>query len=446
MAFSMALLGALAYRPPWAGEYFLTSLGYDSTPTGTEISRGVAFDSSGNFYVVGYTNQPSIRPLITKHDSTGTVQWQRTLLGGNTTFSAVAVDSSGNVYACGSVQGTGGSGLGDGLVVKYDASGNLLWKRAFGGTSHDSFSAIAVDSSNNIYVAGYARNNSAEGALIAKYDSSGNIQWQRTLDGSYFDSFYGVAIDSSNNIYVAGHVSSSTSSSSKDALIAKYNSSGAIQWQRTLGGSLEDSAKGICVDSSGNIYVAVETRSAGAGAQECLLAKYNSSGTVQWQRTLGSTSTDQPSSIAADSVGNIYVIGHTNNSFSTDGGNIFFAKYNSSGTIQWQRTLGGNEQDIGKAIAIDSSDNVFVTGYSRSAGTIDWIIAKLPNDGSLTGSYILGQRYVNYAANSLTSASASLASSSSSVSNATSSFNSVTPTSTSESTSMDQQFRGIGTL
>ena len=180
------------------------------------------------------------------------------------------------------IQGAGGTGGAD-----------SYWIALLGGTGGDVAYGLDVDSAGNIFVCGYTGNVGAGGIdfLVVKYDRSGALQWSRTLGGTGTDIGYDVALDSSDNIILAGYTASD-GAGSYDALIAKYNSSGVLQWDRTLGGTSGDYSYGVAIDSSDNIIVIGGTLSDGAGAADCLIAKYNSSGTLQCDKTLGGTSDD----------------------------------------------------------------------------------------------------------------------------------------------------------
>ena len=219
-------------------------------------------------------------------------------------------------------------------------------------------------------------------SLISPFNGSTNF-WIKLLGGTSSDTGTGIAVDSSGNVYVTGYTGSQ-GAGGNDILITKYNTSGVIQWQRTFGGTSGDVGTDIVVDSSGNVYVTGHTLS--AGVYNVLITKYNTSGVTQWLRTLGGTGDAAGYSIAVDSSGNVYVTGYTASAGAYD---ILIAKYDTSGVIQWQRTLGGASNDTGNSIAVDSSGNVYVTGYtgSQGAGGYDILIAKLPSDGSLAGTY-----------------------------------------------------------
>jgi uncharacterized delta-60 repeat protein len=384
-------------------------------------------DSDGNFYISGQTASSgagSYDALIIKYNKQGVVQWQRTLGGVGTDYGySIAVDSSGNVYIAGEDGSTGGNTAI--IIAKYNTSGTLQWQRRLsGGGSGASGLGIGVDSSGNAYVAGYS--GTTGDFQIAKYNTSGSLQWQRRLYGSGMDQCRCIAIDSSGNAYVAGYTNSQ-SVAYTDFLLAKYDTSGTLQWQRRLGGSYDDQASGIAVDSSGNVYVTGLTSSVSANFSnpDVLIAKYDTSGTLQWQRYLGGSYDDRASGIAVDSSGNVYVKGRTNSPTSGGYNDALIAKYNTSGTLQWQRTLGGSFTEYGYGIAVDSAGDVYITGTTSSPGAgadQDLLFAKLPSDGSLTGTYTVGSGSIAYAASAFTDGTPSLTSAATSLTDAATSL------------------------
>jgi uncharacterized delta-60 repeat protein len=410
----------------------------------SDYGQGIAVDSSGNCYVAGYTISTGAGQqdaLITKYNASGTIQWQRVLGGTNGDISyGIAVDSSGNCYVTGYTLSAGAGGQ-DALIAKYDTSGTIQWQRVLGGVSGDLGYGIAVDSSGNCYVTGNTDSTGAgvNDVLIAKYDTSGTIQWQRVLGGTSGEQGFGIAVDSSGNCYVTG-TTSSTGAGGTDALITKYDTSGTIQWQRVLGGTNTDYGQSIAVDSTGNCYVTGYTNSAGAGGVDVLVTKYDTSGTIQWQRVLGTTGQDIGHGISVDTSGNCYVTGYTD-SAGAGSADVIIAKYDTSGTIQWQRVLGGTSGEQGLGIAVDSSGNCYVTGYTASAGagSNDVLIAKLPGDGSKTGTYgpwTYQASSLTAATSSLTAATSSLTASTSTLTAATSSLTAATSTLTSTVTQL----------
>jgi len=226
----------------------------------------------------------------------------------------------------------------------------------------------------------------------------------------------GVATDSSGNVYVTGGtkggLDGNTSAGNTDLFVVKYNSSGTKQWTKQLGSSGLDSANGITIDSSGNVYVTGVTFggldwNTSAGANDLFVVKYNSSGTKQWTKQLGSASSDFANGVATDSSGNVYVVGGTKgaklNSDNKRGmTEAFVIKYNSSGARQWTRLLGTWRKDFANAVAIDSSGNIYVAGATERdledeprkdfAGKDDLFVVKYDSKGKKQWTKQLGTK------------------------------------------------------
>jgi hypothetical protein len=294
----------------------------NSTSGGTAISGATnssyTVSATGYYYVI-------VTNTITNNGDSGTktatttsnvanviietlvaAEWARTVSSGssNSWFYDVTVDSSGNVYAAGFQYGSGtytyGAGvsaqggaprLANGVLVKYNSSGTAQWARTVSAGSNGSgFTAVAVDSSGNVYAAGtqdgtgtytYGAGVSAQGTnsysgvnagnvVLVKYNSSGTAQWARTVSaGSNGSYFFAVTVDSSGIVYAAGEqdgtgnytygdgVSAQGTSSRQNVVLVKYNSSGTAQWAQTISaGSNGSFFLGVAVDSSGNVYAA----------------------------------------------------------------------------------------------------------------------------------------------------------------------------------------------
>jgi hypothetical protein len=339
----------------------------------------------------------------------------------------IAVDSSGNAYVTGytwsgdfpAVVGPDLShnGYTDAFVAKVNPSGTALVYAGFlGGSYHDYGYGIAVDSSGNAYVTGSTRSsdfpavvgpdlsfNGYTDAFVAKVNPSGTaLVYAGFLGGSSEDAGRGIAVDSSGNAYVTGWTWSSdfpavvgpdTSHNGGyyDAFVAKVNPSGtALVYAGFLGGSGWDGGHGIAVDSSGNAYVTgyngssdfpavVGPDTSYNGGGDAFVAKVNPSGTaLVYAGFLGGSYYDYGCGIAVDSSGNAYVTGYTGSSdfpavvgpdtSYNGGGDAFVAKVNPSGTaLVYAGFLGGSSEDAGRGIAVDSSGNAYVTGVTKSS-------------------------------------------------------------------------------
>ena len=188
-----------------------------------------------------------------------------------------------------------------------------------------------------------------------------------------------VAVGPDGSVYVCG--SSETSSfwgstnPNSKVLIAKFDSSGVLQWQKYLGGSKSERGVAVAVGPDGSVHVCGYTNSYGAGGIDILIAKLNSSGSVQWQKTIGEGYADQGFSVAVGPDGSVYVCGEIRDkNFAKY--ECLIVKFNPSGTLQWQKYF---DYSDASSLAIGSDDSVYVCGTSArgSSGRYDLILARL---------------------------------------------------------------------
>jgi hypothetical protein len=352
-------------------------------------------DSAGNSYVIGKTNASPGDFQFAKYNPSGDIQWQRSLGGAATNEQgfAICTDSSSNVLVAGGNEPNSGNMQ----IAKYNSSGAIQWQRQLGSANSDAPTSIKTDSSDNIYFVG----TSNSFMIIAKYDTSGTIQWQRSLGAATFNSNpQSVAVDSSGNVFVCGFTNAA--SLGNDLVIAKYNTSGTLQWQRNLGGASFGNERGqsCALDSSSNVYIY------GKNGTESIVVKYDTSGTLQWQREILINDTNPRGGIAVSSGGNIFITAY----YVVAGyPRAFFTSYNSSGTVQWQRSLSQTANSINPfSIGIDASSNFYFCGRIGISGNENFLMAKLPSDGSLTGTYSVNGQSLVYATATFTDQTSSL--------------------------------------
>jgi hypothetical protein len=277
-----------------------------------EAGNSIAFDASGNVYTTGSfqgtvdfdpgagtanlvstAGNPDI--FVSKLDSNGNYVWAKKMGGSfGDVGKFVALDVSGNVYTIGNFSfidadfdpGAGtanlmSAGNTDIFVSKLDSNGNYVWAKSIGGGSTDEGYSTAVDSSGNVYAAGYFSNSAdfdpgagvanltsagSTDIFVSKLDSNGNYIWAKSIGGSSTDIGYSTAVDSSGNVYAAGYFSNSadfdpgagvanlTSAGSTDIFVSKLDSNGNYIWAKSIGGSSTDIGNSTAVDSSGNVY------------------------------------------------------------------------------------------------------------------------------------------------------------------------------------------------
>lgn len=257
------------------------------------------------------------------------------------------------------------------LIDPYD----VLWAREYyGGEGMVEANGVAVDSGDNIIVTGTSNDN----YYTIKYDSFGTEIWNRTYDGGYDNYAQSVAIDSMDNIIVTG-------TSNYDFHTIKYDPNGNEIWNKTWDGGYVDFAFGVAVDHYDNIIVTGRSSSVIGYMTyfEICTIKYNPNGDLLWvERThyfCEGDATIYASDVAIDSTNNIIITGCSFNH--TEGYNILTIKYDSAGNELWNKTFDKGWNDYGFGVAVDSQDNIIVTGTVPGELTPDFYTIKYTADG-----------------------------------------------------------------
>ncbi|MBN2463579.1 MAG: SBBP repeat-containing protein [Dehalococcoidia bacterium] len=227
----------------------------------------------------------------------------------------------------------------------------------------------AIDSSGNVYVTGESKGSgtSRDYATI-KYDSAGNELWVRTYNGpgNWNDMASKMALDSYGSVYVTG-LSWGGAGTGYDYATVKYDSSGNQLWVTRYNGpgNNTDRARGIATDSSGNVYVTGWSIGSGTG-QDYATVKYDSAGNQLWVKRYNGPGNgyDGGNDIAIDSSDNVYVCGYSVGG--DTGWDCVTVKYNSAGNELWVARYNGpdNADDCVHAITVDGLGNVYVTGFT----------------------------------------------------------------------------------
>ena len=186
-----------------------------------------------------------------------------------------------------------------------------------------------------------------------------------TWGGDGYESAYDIARDSLNNTYIVG-LTSSFGAGQSDFCVLKLNSSGELEWNKTYGGIYSDWGTSIAIDSLDNIFVTGFTDSFGAGGNDIWILKLNTTGGVEWNYTWGGIRDEFGWSIALDSENNAYVAGRTN-SFGAGNSDMCLIKFNSSGVV-WNYTAGGSGYENAYGLTLDPQGNIYAVGATKSFG------------------------------------------------------------------------------
>jgi len=326
---------------------------------------------------------------------------------GQSRYEAMAVDGQDNIIVAGSFSGQldfgGGEILSNGgvdiFIAKYSSNGTYLWSKGIGGSRDDWAKAVAVDANGGIIITGWSGSGAVDfgggpinivSAYLAKYSPDGVYQWARALGTNTAD---GTALqtDSNGNIIVSGYFvgpcdfggGSIVSVQNGDAFLAKYTPAGGYLWAVRAGGSTAfgTQVSQIAVDHSDELVVTGYTTGAGDmggvrfpgfGGNDIFLVKYSATGLPLWSRSFGGSDQDRGKGIAIDSLNNIVMTGLIGNNATVGsgtlvGGGIFLSKYSPSGISVWSQNFPpptGWPVSIenGNGVAVDGGNNIVITG------------------------------------------------------------------------------------
>ena len=304
----------------------------------------------------------------------------------------------------------------DGMLIKYNARGEVEWAEGIGGTSGDTINSVACTSDGGYIVGGYFfssiidlgngislknKNSDYLDGMIIKYDKEGQVEWAEGIGGTDEDYINAIAETSDGGYIVGGYFISSiidlgngislTNKGSWDGMLIKYNARGEIEWAEGIGGTGYEEIESVAETSDGGYIVGGEFASSSIelgnriilknkGKDDGMIIKYNARGEVEWAEGIGGTSDDRISSVSETSDGGYIVRGYfrSNNIDLGNGVSLTYKgfdgkmiiKYNARGEVEWAEGIGGTSSDSIKSLA-ETSDGGYIVGGELASSSIE---------------------------------------------------------------------------
>jgi uncharacterized delta-60 repeat protein len=361
----------------WASAYNGPGNGYDE-------ARAIAADASGNVYVTGYSAGLSANyDVVTiMYNAAGVQQWATRFNGTANGFDEgydIAVDASGNVYVTGgTVTTTSNTNY---ITIKYNNAGVQQWATTYSNTNNasniETAYAICLDATGNVYVTGASFANTTNDHDIAtvKYNNSGAQQWVSRYNGpgSVFDAGSDIVVNASSEVFVTGYARDLVGTTNYSYVTIKINAAGAQQWASIYDGPGNDydAANALTITPAGNIAVTGRSLGTTSTAEDIATILYDPAGSTIWVRRYdaGVVNYDEGMSVVADSSNRIFVTGYSYKGASNN--DYLTIKYEANGDTSWivKYNGTGNNSDQAYAIAIGPTSEVYVGGMSKGAGT-----------------------------------------------------------------------------
>ncbi|MDA9874714.1 hypothetical protein N9D29_01740 [Flavobacteriaceae bacterium] len=407
---------------------FITTLGGSKN----ESAQAVVNTTDGGYAILGHAqsmdgdvlnkSNESYDYWLLKFDATNQLQWQKTYGGSDDDRGVDLIQTSDNGYAVigksksNDLEVSENAGFDDFWVSKLDSSGTIIWEYSFGFAGSDTPYSIIQTNDNGYLLSGVLDVSASNGQgdrnsilsrhaggdyWVIKLNASGVKQWSNYYGGSFTDTAYD-AIQTEDDGYIiigssdSDDVDITNNLGSYDFWILKISATGTLVWEKSFGGSEIDEAHAISQATDGNYLIVGDTRSndleisQNNGAADLWIVKITPEGTLLWEKTLGGSSFDVGRSISKTQDNGFLVSGSSRSSdgnlTSNKGQNdAWVVKINSSGNLEWQKTIGGSEVDFFYDAVELNDQTIIAVGDSNSSnediyennGFSDLLILKL---------------------------------------------------------------------
>ncbi|NOT37631.1 MAG: T9SS type A sorting domain-containing protein [Saprospiraceae bacterium] len=327
-------------------------------------------------------------------------------------------------------------------TILFSQSYRFQWGQSFGSSSAEAGNCMRTDSKDDVLTLGYFRStidfdsgseelilksNGSTDVFLTKMNSSGKLIWAISIGGKQQDQGISMALDKEDNIYITGTFQEAidfnsvlpgvkiTAQAFNDIFLAKLNSDGKLLWVKSFQGSLDDISKSIAIDKDNNILLCAYFQGtfkldsdsslvnfSSKGGDDISIMKLDNEGNFIWAKHMGGRLDDDPLGIAVDKNNNVIVCGTFNDTIDIDPGpgrllfkekgniDAFFIKLNQDGEMIWARQQASEELMNAAGIAIDSRNNLIITGTFRSKADFN----PGPGEFFMTAPGVSGDSYV----------------------------------------------------
>ncbi len=392
---------------------------------GSGLDRGEVFleTDDGNYVILGTAdsndgditgNHGSSDAWLIKLNDSGELIWEKSY-GGSLADYGYALDltsDGGYILAGGSSSSDGdvseNKGSLDAWAVKLSSEGVIEWESSFGGSLGESFTSILQTADGGYIASGYtsssdgdvSQNNGNNDYWVVKMDATGGLVWEATYGGSEYETAHEITTGEDGGFVLVGETSSSDGDVTGfkgyyDVWVVKIDATGAIQWQKTYGGTGQESGYAIVSTMDGGYAITGRTYSTDGdvvgqhGNQDFWVVKLDNVGTLEWQNTLGGSFGDSAYDIQQTFEGDLLVAGYTQ---STDGDisesfgawDMWLVKLDQSGSMVWEKSYGDTSHDQGRSVQVTPEGAILLGGFISDVSTTSdnyWML-KLDGKGN----------------------------------------------------------------
>lgn len=371
--------------------------------------------------------------LIGSNAFSQSIEWTRSL-GGNLFdyFYEVCPTTDGGFLCVGQTNSTTGDiqvsingqniGTEDGIIVKLDALGNVVWNQSIGTMLDDDITDVKQTADGGFILVGNTQGTlgfdpsctvcSSQEYWLVKLDSQGNIEWEKIYGSSASEAASSVDVTSDGGYIMVGYTQgangnvSASPQGTSDMWIVKVDAQGDLLWEKSIGSVDFDDARSVkpCLDGGYIVVGTFENSTSFSATTDIAVVKLAQNGDLEWQQTYGNTSTDENGNdILQNPDGTFMVVGSALNTSSIltnpfGSSDAILFQISETGTVIWAKNYGGSSADAAHSIravgdgsyylaGATNSNNMNFTGYQ---GNGDGWLGKVDASGTLLWSVLFG--------------------------------------------------------
>lgn len=333
-----------------------------------EIINDIIQTSDGGYIAAGMTASKSSSDdvYVVKLNQTGGVEWENNYGDIKEDYAKSIRQTSDGGYIIGGGTRSFNVGLIDYYIIKLDSSGEVQWEKKYGGSQTDICETIIQTRDGGYMAAGQSWQNILEGNMyLIKLDPNGNKEWDKTIGGGLEDGAYDVMQTSERGYIVAGYTRSVTDGSYK-VYIVKTDPDGNVEWSRDLGGGSDDQAFSLEQHRDG--YVAAGYTKSYGESSDVYVVRVDLDGNPVWEKTFGGRDTEEVAQSIRKTSDGGYILAGKTNQYTYGAYDMYLLKLDSNGNEQWSQVFGGENDDYGYCAIQNSKGGFTVAGQTKSTG------------------------------------------------------------------------------
>jgi len=354
-------------------------------------NNAVQSTTDGGYIIAGYTKsfgEGNYDIWLIKTDADGNKIWDKTY-GGSDDDSGGPLcvqQTSDDGYIIGGRTKSFGAGKYDVWLIKTDADGTKVWDKTFGGSGEDGSHSVRQTTDGGYIIAGGTQSFGAGDydIWLIKTDSEGNKMWDKTYGGSNID--WGVCVQSTTDggYIIVGTTDSFGDIYDFDVWLVKIDTNGNEIWNRTFGGNRIENGLYVRQTADGGYIASGKTSSFGAGGDDAWLIKVDANGNEIWNKTYGGSKQESGEIVQQIADGGYVIEGRTN-SYGEGNYDTWLVKTDADGNEIWNTTFGGAENDQGTCVQQTTDEGYIIGGFTKSFGEGNYDVLLVKTDRILQG-------------------------------------------------------------